>query len=262
MLSVPGLQTLRRDLLGSALSFYEDYLTRRGRDPGLRAALAAVHLKAAKIHLELGDRAAAEKDYRGALPMYDDLSRADPGDAEARNGLAECHFGLGECGPAGKPRRDALLRAAAIRQELIAARPTDTRLREDLARSYQALGESELADKRVKESLAAFLKARDIAASLVGDHPDDPAYRHDFARTLAQIAECLHNLGRHQDETIVRPMAIDHALRGLRAGPACGGLRPALRSPPDEGRGQSALSETLRGEAHDRYGRPSRSRRG
>ena len=219
LLSVPGLQTLRRDLLRSALSFYTDYLTRRGQDPDLRAALAAVHLKAAKIHLELGDRASAEKDYRGALPLFEALARAVPADAEARNGLAECHYGLGMCGPAGKSRRDALFRSATIRQELAAARPTDTRLREDLARSYQALGESQWSDKQVKDALDSFLKARAIAASLVGDHPDDPAYRHDFARNLAQIAECLCNLARHKDETIVRPMAIDHARAAYEQAP-------------------------------------------
>ncbi len=219
MLTVPGLQTLRRDLLRSALSFYTDYLSRRGQDPDLRAALAAVHLKAAKIHLELGDRAAAEQDYRGALPLYEALSRAVPADAEAKNGLAECHYGLGTCGAAGKRRRDSLLRSATIRQELVAARPTDTRLREDLARSYQALGESQWSDKQVKDALDSFLKARAIAASLVGDHPDDPAYRHDFARNLGQIAECLCTLGRHKDETIVRPMAIDHARAAYEQAP-------------------------------------------
>jgi serine/threonine-protein kinase len=211
LLTVPGLQTLRRDLLRSALAFYEDYLASRGSDPDLRAALAAVHLKAAKIHLELGDRTAAARDYQGALPLYKALTRAQPGDVAVRNGLAECHYGLGECLPAGTKRRDAFLQSATIRQELVAERPADTRLREDLARSYQALGESEQSVKQARQALASFLKARDIAASLVSDHPDDPAYHYDFARNLAEIAECLCSLQRHQDEAIVRPMAINHA---------------------------------------------------
>jgi tetratricopeptide (TPR) repeat protein len=221
LLTVPGLQPLRRDLLKSALGFYEDDLARRGRDrdPGLRAALAAVHLKAAKIHLELGDRASAVKDYRGALPLYEALTQADPADVAARNGLAECHFGLAACLPEGTARRDALGRSVALRQELVDSQPTDTRLREDLARSYQALGESQRADKQVKEALDSFLKARDIASSLVRDHPDDPAYRHDFAQNLAQIAESLCNLSRHQDENIVRPMAIEHARAAYEQAP-------------------------------------------
>jgi tetratricopeptide (TPR) repeat protein/serine/threonine protein kinase len=219
LLTVPGLQTLRRDLLNSALAFYEDYLASRGRDPGLRAALAAVHLKAARIHQELGNRAAAEKDYRVALRLYEDLTRADPVDVESRNGLAECHYGLAAYEPIGKPRRDALERSAAIRQELVATRPADTRLREDLARSYQALGESHLSGKQVKEGLASFLKARDIVASLVGDHMDYPAYRYDFAQNLAQIAECLCKLGRHPDESVIRPMAIGHARAAYEQAP-------------------------------------------
>jgi serine/threonine-protein kinase len=219
LLTVPGLQTLRRDLLQSALTFYQDYLASRGSDPELRAALAAVHLKAAKIHLELGDRASAARDYQGALPLYEALARANPGDVAVRNGLAECHYGQAECLPPGASRRDAFQKSATIRQELVAQRPADTQLREDLARSYQALGESEQSNRQAKQALESFLKARDIAASLVGDHPDDPAYHHDFARNLAQIAECLCSLQRHQDEAIVRPMAINHARAAYELAP-------------------------------------------
>jgi tetratricopeptide (TPR) repeat protein len=64
---------------------------------------------------------------------------------------------------------------------------------------------------QVREALAAFLKARDIGASLVGDHPGDSNYQRQFADNLGQIAECLCRLGRHQDETVVRPLAIEHA---------------------------------------------------
>src|SRR6185312_16278820 len=108
-------------------------------------------------------RPSAQKDYRGALPLYEALAKADPADLTARNGQAECHFGLAECGPAGEPRREALTRSIRLRRELVDAHPGDTRFREDLARSYQALGECELNNKtsQVPQALDAFLKARD-----------------------------------------------------------------------------------------------------
>ncbi len=45
LLKAPGLQTLRRDLLRSALRFYDKFLKQHGDDPSLIAALAGVHLR-------------------------------------------------------------------------------------------------------------------------------------------------------------------------------------------------------------------------
>ena len=65
LLKAPGLQALRRDLLRSALRFYDEFLKQRGDDPGLRAALADVQLKVGKIQQDLGDAAGAQKSFRG-----------------------------------------------------------------------------------------------------------------------------------------------------------------------------------------------------
>src|SRR5262249_10906726 len=53
LLKAPGLQRLRRDLLRSALRFYEEFLAQRGDDPGLRAALADVNLRVGRILQDL-----------------------------------------------------------------------------------------------------------------------------------------------------------------------------------------------------------------
>ncbi len=219
LLSVPGLQKLRNELLGSALAFYEDFLKSRGQDPSLRSALAAVQLKAAKIHLELGQPAEAEKAFRNASALYESLSRASPTDVDARSGLAECYLGLGEHGNGAARRREYLVRSVAIREDLAAIHDGETRLREELARSYQALGDCDLIAKEHRKALVAFLKARDIAASLIRDQPDSPAHQHDFARNLGQIALCLCGVGRHQDETVVRPLAIEHARTAFERSP-------------------------------------------
>jgi serine/threonine protein kinase len=219
LLTVPGLQPLRRDLLKSALVFYEDYLKTRSQDPVLQSALAAVHLKAARIHLELGQPAQAEADYRNALALYEALSKAALPELQFQNGLAESDLGLGQHAAAREQRRNYLLRSVNVREKLVAVQPADTRIREDMARSYQALGEQELTDKQVREALRAFLKARDIEASLVRDHPDHSGYQHHFAENLGQIAECLCTLGRHQDETIIRPLAIEHARAAYEQAP-------------------------------------------
>src|SRR5205823_168731 len=55
ILKAPGLQGLRRDLLRSALRFYEEFLEQRRDDPGLRAALADVQLRVGRILKDLDD---------------------------------------------------------------------------------------------------------------------------------------------------------------------------------------------------------------
>jgi serine/threonine protein kinase len=219
LLTVPGLQTLRRDMLKSALLFYEDFLKSRGQDPDLQSALAAVHLKVAKIHLELGEPAAAETYYRAAVRFYESLPHGSLTELQTRNDLAECHLGLGQVETAKDDRRAHLLRSIAIREGLVAGQSSDKRLREDLARSYRALGKRELSERQVREGLREFLKARDIGASLVRERPDHPECHHEYAGTLGQIADCLCILGQHANESVIRPLAIEHARTAYERSP-------------------------------------------
>src|SRR6185312_1238436 len=71
LLKAPGLQSLRRDLLRSALRFYDEFLKQRGDDPGLRSALADVHLRVGRILSDLGDGAGARKSYLTARTTYE-----------------------------------------------------------------------------------------------------------------------------------------------------------------------------------------------
>jgi serine/threonine protein kinase/tetratricopeptide (TPR) repeat protein len=220
LLSVPGLQPLRQDLLESALTFYEDFLKQRGQDPSLRSALAAVHRKVGRINADLGRKPEAEAAFRSAATLYEALVKDAPGDAEALEGLAESRLGLAGVLGNVESARPLLLEAAELDEKLVAQRPGETRLREGLARAYQALGDHALSAGRgspvspvnsVREALKWFLKAREIEASLIRDHPEEPAHQYGFAQNLGQIAVALCRLGRHQDETIVRPLAIEHA---------------------------------------------------
>src|SRR4029077_16999529 len=48
LLKVPGMQPLRRELLSSALGFYEDFVKEHGDDPTVRAGLASAFLHVGK----------------------------------------------------------------------------------------------------------------------------------------------------------------------------------------------------------------------
>src|SRR5262249_17467289 len=53
---VPGLQPLRRELLGAAVKYYEQFLTRKGDDPKLRSELAGIYCRLGTINAALGKR--------------------------------------------------------------------------------------------------------------------------------------------------------------------------------------------------------------
>ena len=53
LLNVPGLQPLRKELLESALQFYEGFLKQRSDDPGVQKDLAIAFAKVARITAEM-----------------------------------------------------------------------------------------------------------------------------------------------------------------------------------------------------------------
>ena len=73
---LPGLQPLRKELLTTALKYYEDFVSRHQDDPGLRADLAAAHLRVAEITDQIGSKEEALKAFQTALGMYESLGRS------------------------------------------------------------------------------------------------------------------------------------------------------------------------------------------
>src|SRR5262249_49688914 len=122
LLKAPGLQSLRRDLLRSALGFYDEFLKQRGDDPGLRAALADVQPRVGRILQDLGDTASGHKSFLAARAIYQELTKAKPDDREAQAGLAACQFRLG-----------AIAESIALYEDLLKRDPTNPRYRRDLS---------------------------------------------------------------------------------------------------------------------------------
>ena len=75
LLKVPGMQPLRRELLQSALAFYEDFVKEHGDDPTVRAGLASAFLRVGKIRSEFGEE-----------PEAREVLREGPGPVRAAGG--------------------------------------------------------------------------------------------------------------------------------------------------------------------------------
>ena len=89
---LPGLQPLRKELLTTALKYYEDFLNRHQDDPGLQADLAAATLRVGEITDQIGSQEEALKAFQTALRMYESLAGGDfsPSSRSYRAGQARC----------------------------------------------------------------------------------------------------------------------------------------------------------------------------
>ena len=82
LLTVPGMQPLRRELLSSALRFYEGFVKEHGDDPTVRAGLAFAFLRVGKIRSELGESQVAKESFEKARALFEPLVQANPADPE------------------------------------------------------------------------------------------------------------------------------------------------------------------------------------
>jgi serine/threonine protein kinase/predicted Zn-dependent protease len=198
LLKAPGLQTLRRDLLRSALRFYDEFLKQRGDDPGLRAALADVHLRVGKILNDLGDGANAHQSFQSARTIYQALTKEKPDDRDAQAGLAECQF-----------RLNGLPEAIGIYEKLIKLDPANRRYRRDLAEAYNSQATRQSDTSKVAEVLEAHRKALALREGLVRELPDDPEARNNLGGTLNNLGVVLDRQGHQQDALAMYLRAVE-----------------------------------------------------
>jgi serine/threonine protein kinase/tetratricopeptide (TPR) repeat protein len=198
LLKAPGLQALRRDLLRSALKFYDEFLEHRGDDPGLRAASADVRLRVGKIQQDLGDTAGAQKSFRAARAIYQTLAKEKPDDREFQAGLAACQSRLNE-----------LVDAIAIYEKLIKLDPTNPYYRRDLAEAYNSQATHENNTGKVAEALESHRKALAQREGLVREFPDDPEARNNLGGTLNNLGVLLERQGHQQDALAMYLRAVE-----------------------------------------------------
>ncbi len=207
LLEAPGLQPLRRDLLQSALSFYEEFLVERRDDPELRLALADVQLRVAEIYMQLGDDRTASRYRFDAKALYESLLTGAPENAQARAGLAHCLAYLGDHE-----------RAAEILAALHAADPENVEYRRDLADVWNSIA-VETDDSEHQKVLELHQRALALRQGLVEEFPHDPTMQRDLGGTLNNIGVMLGQLGHPRDGLAMYLQAAEHTERAFILAP-------------------------------------------
>jgi serine/threonine protein kinase len=184
------IRSLRRDLLKSALAYYEQFAAQRKDDPALRQQLARAHFRVGQITREIDSLPQAMAAFRTALAIWEPLVKADPGNAELAGNMAECFLAMGKLESYNGNFRAALgtlERSREILARLWQERPTEPRYQFNLADCYSEIGIAHARLDEPDESLAIHEKATAIQQGLIERHPENLAYKKGLAENLNAI---------------------------------------------------------------------------
>lgn len=148
-----------------------------------------------------GSTAIRKKMVKDALEYLDNLSAESGNDTELKRELAKAYVKVGDV--QGNPyfsnlgnidgAVESYQKASAIRKELFQANPADAELKNDLADSYNTLGDIYWAKGNNEESLADYQKAQKIYEELAAADSQNQHYQ-------AGIAYCLNGIGHVQTQ--------------------------------------------------------------
>jgi serine/threonine protein kinase/tetratricopeptide (TPR) repeat protein len=84
LLHIPQMEPIRRELLLEALKFYQKFLQKKSDDPEIRRGAALAYGRVGRIQRFLGQYAEAEKAYRSAIGMLEELGGQSKGEPALR----------------------------------------------------------------------------------------------------------------------------------------------------------------------------------
>ncbi len=244
---------LRRELLASALPFYEEFVRQPGADTKLEAERGRAYGRLAYVQQEIGEKEQAVKAYEQMLAIFARLAADFPDVPQYRHELTNSYNNLGVLlDHLGRQvKAEAAHRTALeMRERLAADFPVVPEYRQDLAKSHGNLGILLLKLGKRVEAEAACRAAVGLYERLAADFPAVPEYRHDLAKSRNNLSSLLSDLGKWAEEEAGR-RATTGILERLAADfPAVPGYRQELaRSHHNLGYLLAGLGKQLEAEA-------------
>jgi serine/threonine-protein kinase len=202
---LPGLQPLRKELLETALKYYQGFVEEHGDDPALQAQLARAFFRVGLIRRDLGAKSAAFQAFEQSRDLWQRLAKESPDEAGLRESLAQALLELGrlQFDDLGKSADGlhSLKRAEAIYERLASEHPDNVDFQNSLAGSYQALARWHLSNNQTQEEEPFRRRALDIAERLAKGSSD--------TKVQFQLARLLTDMGYY----LARTGKLDEALR-------------------------------------------------
>jgi serine/threonine protein kinase/Flp pilus assembly protein TadD len=201
LLGVPGMETLRKELLEAALAYYKSFKEREANNPALVGDLTLAYFRVATITELIGDRMEARRHYVEALKMFDRLPEELSNQAiwQRRRGICLSDYGLtlmesGEMKEAGAQ----LTRARETLEQLVRANK-DVEIRAALAKSYLNTALWHYKSGRTEQAADFYTRTRDLQEKVVAERPSWSEYKSDLSLTVMNQGSLLLETGKPKE---------------------------------------------------------------
>jgi serine/threonine-protein kinase len=202
LLKRPQMESLRKRLLNTALSFYKKLqatIEEGTDDPRTQAELAAVYRRMGQIAVEVGSRGEGLEALERARAILVELVRADPRADGPRRDLASCLEFVGNLLVYTSGRESEGLRSLEQSRELYEAlsaeHPDDARALFGVATTSGGIGYERSRTGQGFEGLKSLGRERDILERLVAEHPENSVYRNKLALTYNDLGKIQAHAG-------------------------------------------------------------------
>jgi serine/threonine-protein kinase len=203
LLKQANFHDLRKQLLASALPYYQEFVKQQSDDPELEAERGQAYFRLAQVRAEVGEKEEAAADFREAAAIFARLETAFPDRpsyrhdlAKSRNNLGQLLAGLRRVEEAEREYRSAL----ALHEQLIEQFPALPEYRQSLAGTHNSLGNL-LADLgRHDEAEKHYRSALALQKQLTEQLPAVLDYRWDLATCHNALANLLAGRDRREAE--------------------------------------------------------------
>ena len=201
LLDVPSQRPLRRELLNSAMDYYQDFAEQNGNDPELRAELAATYFRMAAIEHQLREPGYAS--LQTAIEIVEELVDANVDLASTpsfRNGMVNVRNTYGGVYDREAYARiiDLLQRGADIWERLVKDHPEVTGFKRDLAVFHGMKATAAISSGKGLVALLAVGRARNLWGQLMEQDPNAIDYRYQWAFMTGLMAAASSQMGRHE----------------------------------------------------------------
>ncbi len=199
---------LRKELLASAVPFYEEFVQQPGADAALEAERGRAYGRLGYVLEEMGEKEKAMQQFERRREVFAQLATMAPEEADYRCDLAGSHNCLGVM-LAHLGRREeaesAFRSALAVQEQLAKDFPAVPKYRKELATSHNNLGLLLTTVGKREEAAIAFRAALNLQEPLAKEFPAEAGYRQVLARSYSNQGNLLIALGKAQEaETVYR----------------------------------------------------------
>ena len=189
---LPGLQPLRKELLTTALKYYEDFVRRHEDDADLRAELAAATLRVGEITDQVGAKAEAVQAFQKASSIYESLAgtASSPSNRSYRAGQGRCLVRMAmiqfEQGKSDQSL-SSFERSIALLDQLERDQPGDRAIRADSALAHHYLSLALLNRGNLEEAIRHQRVAIELRKGLAQELPTRLSYQIDLALSFSNL---------------------------------------------------------------------------